>query len=142
MTADSFRPVKFVNDVFGDGVSEGRRMAEYALEKKEKGFDPLEAALVFLKLLERDAERFGNHLLGQACFLPPQEQARCDMAINRVGKTVRHNLRRLDEKKPRLPSRPGCSCMSHPEWLRTEYITWLLNPTAGQQRWPPCALFC
>jgi hypothetical protein len=55
--------------------------------------------LVFLKLLERDAERVGNHLLGQARFLPPQEHARCDMAIDRVGKTVRHNQRRLDEEK-------------------------------------------
>ena len=48
----------------------------------------IDRALVFLKLLERDAERFGNHLLGQAQFLPPQEHARCDMAINSAGKTV------------------------------------------------------
>jgi hypothetical protein len=40
VTADSFRPVKFVNDVFGDGVSAGRRMAEYALEQKEEGVRP------------------------------------------------------------------------------------------------------
>jgi hypothetical protein len=56
--------------------------------------------LVFLKLLERDAERVGNHFLGQARFLPPQEHARCDVAINRVGKTVRHNQRRLDRFVP------------------------------------------
>jgi hypothetical protein len=38
------RPMAFVNDVFGDGVSAGRRMAEYALWQKEEGCDPLEAA--------------------------------------------------------------------------------------------------
>jgi hypothetical protein len=53
VTADSFRPVKFVNDVFGDGVSAGRRMAEYGLEQKEEGFDPLEAAESAIDLLYR-----------------------------------------------------------------------------------------
>jgi hypothetical protein len=67
----------------------------------------VDGPFVFLKLLERDAERVGNHLLGQARFPPPQEQARCDMAINRVGKTVRHNQRRLDEKKPDCHRGPG-----------------------------------
>ena len=60
----------------------------------------IDRALVFLKLLERDAERFGNHLLGQARFPPPQEQARCDMAINRVGKTVRHNRAASMKRSP------------------------------------------
>ena len=60
----------------------------------------VDGPFVFLKLLERDAERVGNHLLGQARFPTPQEQARCDMAINRVGKTVRHDQRRLREEAP------------------------------------------
>jgi hypothetical protein len=76
--------------------------------------------LVFLKLLERDAERVGNHFLGQARFLPPQEHARCDMAINRVGKTVRHNQRRLDEKNPRLPSPPE---LDEPCWAPNRGIS-------------------
>jgi hypothetical protein len=52
--ADSFRPMVFVNDVFGDGVSAGRRMAEYALWQKEEGCDPLEAAESPIDLLHRN----------------------------------------------------------------------------------------
>jgi hypothetical protein len=51
--ADPFRPMAFVNDVFGDGVSAGRRMAEYALWQKEEGCDPLEAAESPIDLLHR-----------------------------------------------------------------------------------------
>ena len=80
------------------------------LVQRTSGYS-VDRPLVFLKLLEREAERFGNHLLGQACFLPPQEHARCDMAINRAGKTARHNQRRFDEKKPDCHG--GRSCTSH-----------------------------
>jgi hypothetical protein len=69
------------------------------LVQRTSGYS-VDRPLVFLKLLERDAERVGNHFLGQARFLPPQEHARCDVAINRVGKTVRHNQRRLDRFVP------------------------------------------
>jgi hypothetical protein len=48
--ADPFRPVAFVNDVFGVG---GAADGEYALKKKEEGFDPLEAADSAIDLLHR-----------------------------------------------------------------------------------------
>ena len=48
--ADPFRAVAYV---FGDGVSAGRRMAEYALKKKDEGFDRLEAAESAIDLLHR-----------------------------------------------------------------------------------------
>ena len=49
VNADPFRPVAFVNDVFGDGVSAGRRMAEYALKNEVA----LEAAESPIDLLHR-----------------------------------------------------------------------------------------
>jgi hypothetical protein len=51
--AGGCRPAAFVNDVFGNGVSAGRRMAEYALENRDRGFDPLGAAESAIDLLHR-----------------------------------------------------------------------------------------
>jgi hypothetical protein len=48
----------------------------------------IDGPFVFLQLRERNAERVGNHLLGQARFPPPQAQPRSNMALGRRSDIV------------------------------------------------------